>query len=169
MLSGVGSSYTAASAAKLAFDELVTSPTHVIPTTELTYHPALLGPGSLVVILSRSGERKRVVDGLRVAQESGAFTVAVTGSADSLMAQMAHHSVVTAEGPEISFPKTKSVTAGIGVFIALALALADPGSPDAEIVRAGLRRRAGGDRPQRRGRRARGRADQQRADLAATA
>ena len=130
VLSGVGSSYTAACAAKLAFDELVPEPTYVIPSTELRYHRALLDERTLVVVLSRSGERRRVLDGLGVAEESGAFTIAVTGAADSLMAQMAARSVVTAEGPEISFTKTKSVTAGIGVFLSLALALGSRANGD---------------------------------------
>jgi glucosamine 6-phosphate synthetase-like amidotransferase/phosphosugar isomerase protein len=39
------------------------------------------------------------------------------------MAQGAARVVLTSEGPEAAFPKTKSVTAGIGVFLGLALAL----------------------------------------------
>lgn len=140
VLSGVGSSYTAASAAKLAFDDLVREPTYVIPTTELRYHGALLDEQTLVVVLSRSGERRRVLDGLSVAEESGAFTVAVTGAADSLMAQIAARTVLTAEGPEISFTKTKSVTAGIGVFLSLALALSNRDIDDLTGLRAALGR-----------------------------
>jgi glucosamine--fructose-6-phosphate aminotransferase (isomerizing) len=124
VLSGVGSSYTAAWSAKLAFDCLVDLPTQVLPTTELSYYPQLVDEAALVAILSRSGERKRVIAGMGVAQERGALTVAITGAADSLMAELATRCVLTAEGPEVSFPKTKSVTCGIGAFLALALALA---------------------------------------------
>jgi glucosamine--fructose-6-phosphate aminotransferase (isomerizing) len=123
VLSGVGSSYTAAWATKIAFDTLVDLPAYVLPTNELAYYPELVNDRALVVILSRSGERKRVIEGMRVADERNAFTVAVTGAPESLMAQLAARTVLTGEGPEASFPKTKSVTCGIGVFLSLALAL----------------------------------------------
>ena len=50
------------------------------------------------------------------------------------MAQQAARVIVTSEGPEASFPKTKSVTAGIGAFLALSLNLVRPTSD--ESVRA---------------------------------
>lgn len=130
ILTGVGSSYTAAVAAKPAFDNLVDIPAYVIPATELSYYPSLLNPGALVLLLSRSGERKLLVDALALAQKSGAFTVLLTGNGDSLMAQQASRVIVTSEGPEASFPKTKSVTAGIGAFLALALDLVRQSSDD---------------------------------------
>jgi glutamine---fructose-6-phosphate transaminase (isomerizing) len=135
VLTGVGSSYTAAVAAKPAFDNLVDIPAYVIPATELSYYPSLLKPETLVLLLSRSGERKLLVDALALAQGSGALTVLLTGNGDSLMAQQATRVIVTSEGPEASFPKTKSVTAGIGAFLALSLDLASPPSQDS--VRAG--------------------------------
>jgi glutamine---fructose-6-phosphate transaminase (isomerizing) len=134
VLTGVGSSYTAAMAAKPAFDNLVDIPTYVIPATELSYYPSLFNSETLVLMLSRSGERRLLVDALATAQRSGAFTVLLTGNGDSLMAQQATRVIVTAEGPEASFPKTKSVTAGVGAFLAMALQLV--GSPSDESVRA---------------------------------
>jgi glucosamine--fructose-6-phosphate aminotransferase (isomerizing) len=125
VLSGLGSSYTAALAARPAFDALVDIPTYVLPATEMSLNTSLLGPDALVVVLSRSGERKFVIDACRTAQQTGALTIAVTGAGDSLMARSAARVILTSEGPESSFPKTKSVTAGIGVFLALALALAE--------------------------------------------
>ena len=55
ILTGVGSSYTAAVSAKPAFDNLVDIPAYVIPATELSYYPSLLNPEALVVLLSRLG------------------------------------------------------------------------------------------------------------------
>jgi fructoselysine-6-P-deglycase FrlB-like protein len=138
VLSGVGSSYTAAWAAKYAFDNLVGLPTYVLPSTELSYYPALFAPETLAVVLSRSGERRFVIDALDYAQKAGAFTVAVTGAAGSLMAQSAARVILTSEGPEASFPKTKSVTAGIGTFLGLALALMGKANERADQFRASL-------------------------------
>ena len=140
VLSGVGSSYTAAWAAKYAFDNLVDIPTYLLPSTELSYYPALLGPESLVTVLSRSGERRFVIDALRFAERSGSLTVAVTGAAGSLMAQEASRVILTAEGPEAAFPKTKSVTAGIGAFLGLASALAASNRKEIEGFRHSLER-----------------------------
>jgi len=138
VLSGVGSSYTAGWAAKFAFDEVTDLPTYLVPSTELSYYPALAGSETLVAVLSRSGERRFVIDALRWAQGAGSFTVAVTGAAGSLMAQEASRVVVTSEGPEASFPKTKSVTAGIGAFLGLALALSDSTSAKSRKLRDSL-------------------------------
>ena len=123
ILSGVGSSYTAALAAKPAFDELVNLPTHLWPATELCLHFSSLGPDALVAILSRSGERRYVFEAVQLAQRSGAMTIALTAAPKSLMATESSQVILTSEGPESSFPKTKSVTAGVGVFLELALAL----------------------------------------------
>ena len=79
-------------------------------------------------------------------RRANASTVAVTGSADSLMAQLAEPQRRDRRGARDQLPQDESVTAGIGVFMALALALADPGLPDAEIVRAGLAAPAAIDR-----------------------
>jgi glutamine---fructose-6-phosphate transaminase (isomerizing) len=138
ILSGVGSSYTAACAARPAFDCLVDIPTYLIPATELSFYGSLLGHDTLVLLLSRSGERKFLIDALAVAQDSGALTVLVTGAANSIMAQQASRLVLTSEGPEASFPKTKSVTAGIGIFLAFALALAGEQHEEAVVVRSAL-------------------------------
>lgn len=133
ILSGFGSSFTAACAAKPAFDRFVDMPTLVLPTNELRYYPELVNEEALVAILSRSGERKWVIDGMAFADERNALTVAITGARDSLMAERASTTILTTEGPEITFPKTKSVTAGVGLFLSLALHLSR--SPEAVQLR----------------------------------
>ncbi|MCU1491833.1 MAG: glucosamine--fructose-6-phosphate aminotransferase (isomerizing) [Acidimicrobiaceae bacterium] len=130
ILSGVGSSYTAALAARPVFDNLVDLPTYVLPATELALFPKLVNADALLLLLSRSGERKFLLDALATAEKAQALTVAVTGAAESLLAQRADRVVLTAEGPEASFPKTKSVIAGIGVFTAFGLALAGRGAEE---------------------------------------
>ena len=70
------------------------------------YAPRLVDVQTLVVVVSRSGERGAVVNALADSLQRGAFGVAVTGVADSLLAQTAQLTLLTAEGPEITFPKT---------------------------------------------------------------
>ncbi|MCJ7677008.1 MAG: SIS domain-containing protein, partial [Anaerolineales bacterium] len=105
----------------------------VIPSTEFAYYgDRLLNPQTVVVIVSRSGERGWVVEAMDDAKRRGALGVAMTGVADSLLAQHAQVTLLTAEGPEITFPKTKSVLACVGLLMRLGLELADP--KDGEAV-----------------------------------
>jgi glucosamine 6-phosphate synthetase-like amidotransferase/phosphosugar isomerase protein len=52
--------------------------------------------------------------------------------ADSLLAQHSQITLLTGEGPEITFPKTKSVISCAGLLMRLALALASPGDDAAD-------------------------------------
>jgi glucosamine--fructose-6-phosphate aminotransferase (isomerizing) len=92
-----------------------------------------------VVVVSRSGERSWVVDALKDAVARGALGVAMTGVADSLLAQHGQITLLTGEGPEITFPKTKSVIACAGLLMRLALALAAPDDAAAAARLAALR------------------------------
>jgi glucosamine--fructose-6-phosphate aminotransferase (isomerizing) len=127
VLSGVGSSYTSCLMAQPLFQMHCPLPTAVINSEESGYYAERwITDKSLVVVVSRSGERGAVIDTLKVAEQKGALGVAVTGVADSLLAQSSRLSLITREGPEITFPKTKSVITCTGTLLRLGLALADP-------------------------------------------
>jgi glucosamine--fructose-6-phosphate aminotransferase (isomerizing) len=122
---GVGSSYTAALMALPAFRLHSPIPVEVLPSTELgPYRDRWLGPRTLVISVSRSGERGWVVDEQRAARVAGSYTVAMSGVADSLLALEADLLLPTAEGPEITFSKTKSVITCAGLLMNLAFRLA---------------------------------------------
>jgi glucosamine--fructose-6-phosphate aminotransferase (isomerizing) len=124
---GVGSSYTAALIAAPLFRYHCALESHVLTSIELGhYSDRLVDNQTLVVSVSRSGERGWVVDALAESIARGALGIAITGTAGSLMAQTATMALITAEGPEITFPKTKSVICCAGLLMRLALALADP-------------------------------------------
>jgi len=132
ILSGVGSSYTAAVMAAPLFHNLSALPTIVLHSTDHGHYASrLIDEHALVVVVSRSGERDWVVNALRQAVERGAYGVAMTGVADSLLAQQGQLTLLTSEGPEITFPKTKSVVTCAGLLMRLALGLAEPGDREA--------------------------------------
>jgi glucosamine--fructose-6-phosphate aminotransferase (isomerizing) len=134
VISGVGSSFTAALMAAPAFRYHSTLPVHILPSTGHGYFASrLIDEHSLVVVVSRSGERDWVVNALQEAVERGAYGVAMTGVADSLLAQKGQATLLTQEGPEITFPKTKSVVTCAGLLMRLALALAAPGDGEAAV------------------------------------
>ncbi len=127
VVSGLGSSYTAAVMSAPMFRYHSPLPVHVLPATDIgLYADRLVDEHSLVVVISRSGERGWVVNALKDATARGALGVAMTGVVDSLLARHGQVTLLTAEGPEITFPKTKSVIACAGLLMRLALALAAP-------------------------------------------
>ncbi len=127
VLTGVGSSYTAPMMALPAFHYHCPLPTYVMSGPELGYYAThWVNARTMVIAVSRSGERGVVVDTLDDARRRGAFAVAVTGVGESLLAKKADLALVTAEGPEKTWPKTKSVVTATGLLMRLALTLAKP-------------------------------------------
>jgi len=123
ILTGLGSSYTAAAMAHPLFLVHSRHPALLINAEELGYyHQRWLDVRTLVVSVSRSGERGAVIDAMHMAKAAGALAVAVTGVADSLLAQSAEITLHTREGAEVAFPKTKSVTACAAMLMRLGLA-----------------------------------------------
>jgi len=111
--------------AKPIFNLNANLPVLVINAEEIDYFAEQwIQPDSLVIATSRSGERQSVVNAIDLAKEKGAINLAITGVADSLLAQHATTSLLTREGAEITFPKTKSVVTCAGILMRLALAFA---------------------------------------------
>jgi len=132
IVTGIGSSYTAAVMAAPLFRYHCPLPAYIMSSPELGYYASrLVDERTLVIAVSRSGERAMVVNALTDSVERGALGVAVTGVAESLLAQNAQLTLVTGEGPEITFPKTKSVIACAGLLMRLGLALARPEDEEA--------------------------------------
>ncbi len=134
VITGVGSSFTAAVMADPMFRYHATVPVHILPCNEIElYGRRLIDEATLVIVVSRSGERGAVADAISYVLEQGAYGVAMTGFGDSLLAQTARLTLLTAEGPEITFSKTKSVVVCAGLLMRFALALAAP--DDSEAVK----------------------------------
>jgi len=133
ILSGIGSSHTALVMAAPLFTWYSPVPVHLIDSWEFATLPTqFVYERTLLVAISRSGERDLVIDSLKRAERDGAYVAAVTGMPESLMTQYADVTVATCEGPEITYPKTKSVLSCAGALMRLALALAGPNDAPAE-------------------------------------
>ena len=130
ILTGIGSSHTALTMAAPLWAAHSRRMVHVVESAEFASLPAhILDERALVFSVSRSGERGLVVDSVQRARQAGAVSVAITGSAESLLAKGAQHALITSEGPEVTFPKTKSVIATTGLLMRLAMALGSPDDP----------------------------------------
>jgi len=133
ILTGIGSSYTASLISAPLFAWYSPVPVQVVDSWEFTNLPRrLVNEKTLVVAISRSGERGLVIDSLKRAEHDGAYVVAVTGMPGSLITEYARLTIVTQEGPEITYPKTKSVICCAGALMRLALALADRSDAEAK-------------------------------------
>ena len=133
VLAGLGSSFTAGMMALPLCQKYCGLYTMVLQANDLDLHIGrFIDEHTLVVMVSRSGERGGVVESLLAARKRGAMGVAITAVADSLLAQNAEITLLTREGPEITFPKTKSVTACAGLMMAIGLAFASPADQEAQ-------------------------------------
>lgn len=123
VLSGLESSFTAAAIAHPIFQIHCQYPVLLINSEEMGYYQdRWVDAHTLIISVSRSGERAAVIDTLKNANERGALIVAVTGVADGLLAQSAAITLLTREGPEITLPKTKSVVTCTAMLMCLGLA-----------------------------------------------
>lgn len=130
VVTGLGSSFAAAKMAEPIFRSACPLPVMMVNSEEAVYYSRnWFGPESLVVSISRSGERGSAVEVQKMIRDAGGLGLAVTSRSDNLLAEYAGETFVTQEGPEISFPKTKSVLACAGILMRLALGFGDRKDP----------------------------------------
>ena len=126
IITGLGSSFAAALMAEPLFRMACPIPVMFVNAEEVSYYQdAWITHGTLVVSISRSGERGSVVDIQKQVKAKGGLGLAITSRPDNLLSEYAGTALITQEGPEISFPKTKSVMACAGLLKRMALAFSD--------------------------------------------
>jgi glucosamine--fructose-6-phosphate aminotransferase (isomerizing) len=93
------------------------------PSLYTTYAAPVDLRGALAIGVSQSGETPEIVSALAYAGSRGALTAAVTNDGASSIAQGVDHPLVTRAGREQSVAATKTFTAQLAAFAALAAAL----------------------------------------------
>ncbi|MGH9082562.1 MAG: isomerizing glutamine--fructose-6-phosphate transaminase, partial [Acidimicrobiales bacterium] len=119
-----GSSYHAGMVAKYAIERWTRLPTEVDIASEHRYRDPVVGPRTLVIGVSQSGETLDTLEALRQARRSGAQTLVVSNVVHSQMAREADGVVYTRAGPEVGVASTKCHLAQVAALELLALALA---------------------------------------------
>jgi glucosamine--fructose-6-phosphate aminotransferase (isomerizing) len=102
------------------------------PSLYTTYRAPVDLRGALAIGVSQSGETPEIVSALAYAAARGALTAGVTNAAGSALVGAVEHPLVTRAGDERSVAATKTFTAQLAAFAALAAALG------ASELRAGL-------------------------------
>ena len=117
-----GTSYHAALVGKHIFEDLLKTPARAEIASEFNYHANPVSHG-LAIGITQSGETADTLKAMRKVKESGSRVVAITNVVGSTASRVAHQTLYTRAGPEISVAATKSFTAQLMVLYLMALSL----------------------------------------------
>ena len=123
VLVSCGTSFHAALVARLMIERLAGLSAEVDLASEFRYRDPVLGPDTLVVAISQSGETADTLGAAKTARLKGSPILAITNVVGSALAREADGVIYTHAGPEIGVASTKSFTATVTASYLLALAL----------------------------------------------
>jgi glucosamine--fructose-6-phosphate aminotransferase (isomerizing) len=123
VLVACGTSYHAAQVGRQMIERLAGVPAEADIGSEFRYRDPQVGPDTLVVALSQSGETADTLGAVQAAKAKGAAVVAVCNAVGSALAREAHGVLYVHAGPEISVASTKTFTATLTALYLLALHL----------------------------------------------
>ena len=148
---GCGTAGHAALVARYLFARLAGRRVAFVPGSEFAYLADLVGPGSLVVALSQSGETIDVIEAARLAKARGARVAALVNVEGSTLWRLAERALPLGAGPERCVLSTKSFLAKLALVLMAAHELAGTGDAGRQQVRAAadeIERMLAGDRRQ---------------------
>lgn len=119
-----GTSRHAGIAGRFMLESLARIPTEVDFASEFQHWPAVLGPQTLMLAITQSGETADTLGAIRKAKNSGAKVMAISNVAEGKIMREADVGIHTKAGPELSVPSTKAFTAQLTALFVLALHLA---------------------------------------------
>ena len=123
-IAACGTSWHAGLVAKFMIEGLARLPVDVDVASELRYRDPILGPETLVVGVTQSGETADTLAAVRAAGDTGARTLAVCNVVGSMASRVCGHTLYTHAGPEIGVASTKAFTAQLTALYLLALHIA---------------------------------------------
>ena len=97
-------------------------PTTVHIASEYRYYPPLGDEGTLVIVISQSGETADSLAALRYAKEHGRHTLGIVNAVETTIAREADKRIYTYAGPEIAVATTKGYCTQASVQYAIAAA-----------------------------------------------
>jgi glucosamine--fructose-6-phosphate aminotransferase (isomerizing) len=123
VLLACGTSWHAALVGKFLIEHLAGVPAEVDYGSEFRYRTPLIGPGTVAVAISQSGETADTLAAFREAKSRGALSLAVCNVEGSMLTREAAGSLLTHAGPEIGVASTKAFSAQLVALALLALHL----------------------------------------------
>jgi glucosamine--fructose-6-phosphate aminotransferase (isomerizing) len=135
MLTACGTSYHACLVGRLALEELARLGCEVELASELRYRHPLMGPETLTVAVSQSGETIDTLGAIKAAKEKGSPVLSIVNVVDSSIARESDWVVYTHAGPEIGVASTKAFVTQVVAFVLLAVGAGRRRGLDAERAR----------------------------------
>ena len=125
MIVACGSAYHTGVTAKYVLEGLARIPVEVDVASDFRYRNPILEEGTLVIIISQSGETADSLAALRMAKEMGSKVLAIVNVVGSSIAREADSVLYTWAGPEIAVATTKAYSAQLIAHYLLALKFAE--------------------------------------------
>ena len=120
----MGTSYYAGLVGKFLIEKLARIPTEVDYGSEFRYRDPIVGPDTLTIVISQSGETADTLGAQRESKQKGSKTLAICNVVGSMVTREAAGTLYTHAGPEIGVASTKAFTSQITALLLLALHLA---------------------------------------------
>jgi glucosamine--fructose-6-phosphate aminotransferase (isomerizing) len=123
VLIGMGTSLHAAMIGQRYVEEFCGIPAETDNASEFRYRNPVLGPNTLVISVSQSGETVDVLEAMAVARAKGALQVTICNTEGAQTTRVAEGTVYTRAGLERGVASTKCFTASVVALYGLALKL----------------------------------------------
>ena len=119
-----GSATHAGLAGGYFLEQIAGIPTASYIASEYRYTPPIATDGTLVILISQSGETADTLAALRYAKEKGLPTLAIVNAVETTIAREADHKIYTYAGPEIAVATTKGYCTQVAILYLLSAAIA---------------------------------------------
>ena len=123
-IAACGTSWHAGLAGKFMIENLARVPVEVDYASEWRYRDPILGPDTMTLLISQSGETADTIAAQREAKSKGSKTLAICNVVGSMITREAVGTVYTHAGPEIGVASTKAFTGQLTALYLFALYLA---------------------------------------------
>lgn len=120
ILTGCGTAWHAALVGEYLFEELIRIPTETEYASEFRYRNPVIDDGTVVIVVSQSGETADTLAALMEAKSRGALTLGVVNAVGSTIARETDAGVYLHVGPEIGVASTKAFTGQVAVLALMA-------------------------------------------------
>ncbi|HEV3477933.1 MAG TPA: glutamine--fructose-6-phosphate transaminase (isomerizing), partial [Gaiellaceae bacterium] len=119
-----GTAYHAGVVGRYVIEEWARVPVEPDIASEWIYRNPVIGPDTLVIGISQSGETRDTVHAMKLAKEKGAHTVAITNMMGSHITREVDSTLFTRCGLEVGVAASKTFTAQVALLYLIALKMA---------------------------------------------
>jgi len=120
ILTACGTAWHAALVGEYLFEELVRIPVETEYASEFRYRNPIIDDGTVVIVVSQSGETADTIAALHEAKQRGAMTLGAVNVVGSTIARETDAGVYLHVGPEIGVASTKAFTGQVTVLALMA-------------------------------------------------